>query len=106
MIGIFEVSRVINGDTFVVKPRWKWDGYPGDHVRAVGYNAPELSASGRRRGVAFIYWNNLESLILGEKITITEALKLDGDCLVCRVTFNGRDLATYFTELEDLTSVA
>jgi len=45
-MSVFTVTAIIDGDTFEVTPRWKWNEDTGTRVRPTGYDATELYAYG------------------------------------------------------------
>lgn len=87
----FQVTRIIDGDTFDVNPNWKWGGESGDRVRPTGYDAAEV---GTRGGSAATAW--LSGLILGRSIQLGNAYRIDRGRLVCDVYFNGHELSNYY----------
>jgi endonuclease YncB( thermonuclease family) len=89
----FTVTQVIDGDTFEVSPAWKWNGHEGTRVRPTGYNAPELDEPGGQAAR-----DKLRRLILHKQVELRTAYKVDRGRLVCDVYFQGRNLASYFTE--------
>lgn len=89
----FTVVRVVDGDTFDVDPQWRWNGQTGSRVRPGGYNAPE--AGSLAGGMATM---KLSRLILGKKVQLGAAHRLDRGRLVCDVYLHGTNLATHFPE--------
>ena len=89
----FKVIEVIDGDTFGVDPTWKWNGQSGSRVRPTGYDAPELDEYGGQAAK-----DKLAKLILGQKVDLRKAHRIDRGRLVCDVYFNGKYLADYFPE--------
>lgn len=87
----FQVTRIIDGDTFEVSPQWNWGQESGNRVRPTGYDAAELGAQGGAAATA-----RLSGLILGRSVQLGTAYRLDRGRLVCDVFFNGRNLADYF----------
>jgi len=90
----FTVTEVIDGDTFRVKPPWKWKNKTGDIVRPTGYNTPEEGEpryeEAKRR---------LIDLILNKKVEVTNPKTIDDyDRLVADAYYNGKNLADYFPE--------
>ena len=83
----FTVMQVIDGDTFDVDPGWEWNGSSGSRVRPTGYDAPELNEYGGKAAK-----KKLTDLILGEKVTLGAAHRVDRGRLVCDVSFGGRRL--------------
>ena len=59
----FNVTSIIDGDTFEVSPQWQWNGQTGTRVRPAGYDAPELHAYGGQ-----VAKDKLSKLILGEQV--------------------------------------
>ena len=87
----FTVSAVVDGATFDVTPVWKWEGQAGKRVRPTGYDASELrNWDGAAAKAA------LERRILGKRIELGAAHKVDRGRLVCEVYINGKKLADYF----------
>ena len=89
----FTVKQVIDGDTFDVSPRWRWNEQTGDRVRAYDYDAPELGEPGGREAK-----EKLERLILGKEVELGTAHTIDRGRLVCDVFYEGKNLADYFPE--------
>lgn len=87
----FQVTRIIDGDTFEVNPNWTWSGESGVRVRPTGYDAAEVGARGGAAATS-----RLSNLILGRSIQLGNAFRVDRGRLVCDVFFNGRNLADYF----------
>ena len=94
-MSVFTVTAVIDGDTFEVTPRWKWNGDTGTRVRPTGYDATELHAYGGQAAK-----NKLSNLIRGEEVDLRTAHKIDRGRLVCDVYYQGRNLADYFPEYQ------
>jgi len=89
----FQVSGIVDGDTFDVSGGWTWNNQKGDRVRPTGYDAPELSEPGGQAAK-----NRLTNLILNRTVQIGPAHTVDRGRLVADVSFNGRNLADYFPE--------
>lgn len=89
----FTVSQIIDGDTFAVSPKWKWNGEIGDRVRPTGYDTPELGTADGKAAK-----QKLECLILNQQIELGKVATLDRGRLVCDVFFNGHNLADYFRD--------
>ena len=89
----FIVTKIIDGDTFVVKPNWKWNNQEGDIVRTNGYDAPEKEQPGYQAAK-----DKLTSLILGQDIEINNPIKVTFNRLLCDVFFQDKNLADYFPE--------
>jgi len=94
-MSVFTVTAIIDGDTFEVTPRWKWNGDTGTRVRPTGYNAPELHTYGGQAAK-----EKLSRLILGEEVELGTAYRVDRGRLVCDVYFRGKNLADYFPEYQ------
>ena len=71
----FNVTSIIDGDTFEVSPQWQWNGQTGTRVRPAGYNAPELHTHGGE-----VAKNKLSKLILGDQVDLRTAYQnlMDG----------------------------
>ena len=91
----FTVVSVIDGDTFDVSPSWQWNGQSGSRVRPTGYDAPELHAPGGAAAKA-----KLAALILGRRVELRAAHRIDHGRVVSDVYFQGRNLADYFPEYQ------
>lgn len=91
----FQVTSIIDGDTFEVSPQWKWNGQTGTRVRPTGYNAPELPTS---KGQAAK--NKLSRLIHGTQVELREGYKVDRGRLICDVYIQNQNLAKYFSEYQ------
>lgn len=89
----FKVVNTVDGDTFDVSPWWNWREQSGERVRPTGYDAPELHAYGGQAAKA-----KLTRLILGEKVDLRTAYRVDRGWLVCDVYLRGKNLADYFPE--------
>lgn len=89
----FKVINVIDGDTFDVTPKWKWNSQTGNRVRPTGYDAPELHEPGGQAAK-----EKLKRLILNQEVDLREAHTIDRGRLVCDVYYNGRNLADYFSD--------
>jgi len=87
----FRVSEIVDGDTFAVENGWQWNGQTGERVRPTGYNAPELGKPGGAQAKS-----RLSNLILGKKVHIPRAHRVDRGRLVADVYYKGRNLASYF----------
>jgi endonuclease YncB( thermonuclease family) len=87
----FQVTRIIDGDTFEVNPNWNWNGESGNRVRPTGYDAAETGTYGAAAATS-----RLSNLILGRSVQLGNAYRVDRGRLVCDVFFNGRNLADYF----------
>ncbi len=94
-MSVFTVTAIIDGDTFEVSPRWKWNGDTGTRIRPTSYDATELHAYGGQAAK-----NKLSNLILGEEVDLRTAHKIDRGRLVCDVYYQGRNLADYFPEYQ------
>jgi endonuclease YncB( thermonuclease family) len=89
----YKVTNVIDGDTFDVSPKWKWDDKEGSTVRANGYNTPEESQPGYQAAK-----DKLTSLILGEQVELKNPVSVTYGRLLCDVYYKGKNLADYFPE--------
>ncbi len=89
----FNVTRIIDGDTFVVSPNWEWNGYKGNRVRPIGWDAPEIGTPGYYEATC-----KLESLILLKNVELKNVIKLSYDRLLCTVYLNGVNIADYFKQ--------
>ena len=95
----FTVTAVVDGNTFAVSPRWKWNDQSGNHIRPTGYHAPELHTYGGQAARG-----NLSRLILGRQVEIRTMYKIvEQSSLVCDVFFQDRYLADYFPEYQSDT---
>jgi len=91
----FNVTEIIDGDTFDVSPQWKWNGEIGNRVRPAGYDAPEINAYGGQAAK-----NKLARLLNGRQVELGTAHKIDRGRLVCDVYLGNNNLADYFPECQ------
>lgn len=91
----FEVTEIIDGDTFKVSPNWKWNEESGDTVRANGYNAPEEGQPGYEDAK-----EKLKRLILGKQVELKNSIKVTYGRLLCDVYVDGKNLADFFPEYQ------
>jgi endonuclease YncB( thermonuclease family) len=89
----FTVTEVIDGDTFKVSPTWKWRERNGNVVRPLGYNTLEENESGYTEAT-----KKLADLILNKEVDLSDYTAFTYGRLLCKVTFEGKDLADYFEE--------
>lgn len=92
-MSMFNVTAIIDGDTFDVSPQWKWNGETGSRVRPAGYDAAELQAYGGQAAK-----DKLSKLIYGRQVDLRTAYKVDRGRLVCEVFVGNKNLADYFPE--------
>lgn len=92
---MFTVNNVIDGDTFTVSPKWKWENESGDTIRPNGYDSPEKGEAGCEAAT-----NKLKNLIQGKEVELKNAIKLTYGRLLCDVYFNGKNLKDYFPEYQ------
>lgn len=92
---VFEVTEVIDGDTFKVSPNWKWDDKEGDTVRPNGYNTPEQGQPGYQAAK-----EKLEGLILGKNVELKNAIKITYGRLLCDGYIDGKNIASFFPEYQ------
>jgi len=89
----FTVVSVVDGDTFDVSPQWQWKGQTGSRVRAAGYDTPELVTLAGQ-----VAKDKLQKLILGKRVELGSAYRVDRGRLVGETYYLGRNLADYFPE--------
>jgi len=87
----FNVTQIIDGDTFTVSPEWTWNGNFGNRVRPTGYDAPEAGTPGAADATS-----RLGRLLLHQTIELRNAATIDRGRIVCDVYLNGGNLAEYF----------
>jgi len=84
----FTVTKVIDGDTFDVRPAWKLkDGKGGNRVRIASFNATEASDWGGKTAT-----QKLKNLIEGEEVELKNPVNISYGRLVCDVFINGKDI--------------
>lgn len=88
------VTRIIDGDTFRIRPKWLWYGKSGDKIRPAGYNARERGEEEFRKAKL-----RLKKIILG-KVVDLNPIKMSYDRLLCDVYINNVNLAKYFPEYQ------
>ena len=87
-----KVAYIEDGDTFIVKPNWVWQGKEGDVIRPTGYDTPEKGAK------EYIEMTNkLAILILNKEVEINP-VSFSYDRLVCDVYIDGKNIADFFPE--------
>ena len=91
----FKVIKVIDGDTFDVRPQWKWNGQSGSRVRPTGFNAPEINTFTGQKAR-----EKLSKLIFGKSVELGSAYRIDRGRIVCDVYYDGKNLADYFPEYQ------
>jgi micrococcal nuclease len=90
---IFEVTKVIDGDTFEVSPNWKWNKQKGNTVRLNGYDTPEKGKPGYEAAK-----DKLTRLIYSKDVELKNVIKTTYGRLLCDVYYKGKNLADYFPE--------
>jgi endonuclease YncB( thermonuclease family) len=89
----FKVTKVIDGDTFEVSPKWKWNKQEGNVIRPKGYNTPEEGKPGYQAAK-----DKLTKLILSGEVELKNAITITYGRLLCDVYYNGKNLSDYFSE--------
>lgn len=90
---MWEVTGIVDGDTFVVSPRWEWKRETGDRVRPIGYNAPEWGKPGSQDAR-----EKLTKILFGRQVELRNPVDIDRGRLVCEVFIDGRNVADFFPE--------
>ena len=93
----FKVIKIIDGDTFEVTPKWKFNNTKGTGVRPTGYDTPERGQVGYKEAA-----NKLSSLLLNKNVELKKPIKLSYTRLLCEVYYNRKNLASYFPEYKNL----
>ncbi len=89
-MALFNVTEVVDGDTFVVSPGWQVNTKKGDRVRIADFNAPELRQHG-----GDVAHKKLQNLILRQDVELyTRAIDTYGR-LVAVVHLNGQNITQY-----------
>lgn len=83
----FKVTSVIDGDTFDVKPGWKWDDKNGERVRIANYDAKEADEWGGKTAT-----QKLKDLIQGKEVELKNAVNISYGRVVCDVYLKGKDI--------------
>lgn len=89
----YRVIRIVDGDTFIISPRWEWGFKTGDRVRPLGYDTPERGQPGYHETTL-----KLSKLILNKFVILKNPVKLSYGRLLCQVYFRGRNLSSFFPE--------
>lgn len=89
----FTVSSVRGDGNLRVKYGWKVGNKKGAFIKPAGCTGAEPGSASYHRNKKRLY-----ELILGKQVQVGEVVKLDRGSLVCRVYYEGRDLAEYFPE--------
>jgi len=95
MENMFEVIKILDGNTFEVTPFWQWHNENGVIVSARGYRAPATGEADHEK-----IKTKLMELLFGECVTLKDAVAIKDDALVCRVYIQDKDLADYFSEYQ------
>ena len=82
------VTKVIDGDTLDVTPKWRFGGTSGKRVRLAGVDAPELDEWGGKASR-----KRLSDLVLNQEVELRNRKSLSYGRLVCDVYLNGRNIA-------------
>ena len=89
----YKVTKIIDGDTFEVTPMWHCKDKTGSVIRAAGYDTPERGQAGYGEAK-----EKLTRLLLNEEVELGEPLTITYDRLLCKVFYDGKDVAEYFRE--------
>ena len=92
---LFEVTKILDGNTFEVTPFWQWHNENGVIVSARGYQAPATGEADYEE-----IKTKLMELLFGERVTLTDAVAIKDDTLVCKVFIQDKDLAEYFSKYQ------
>ncbi len=87
----FEVTKILDGNTFEVTPFWEWQDENGNRVQATGYEPPAAGEPGYEA-----MQNSLMELLFGERVALTDPEAIKDDALVCTLQVNGQNLAEHF----------
>jgi len=87
---MFEVTKIIDENTFEVTPFWEWHGENGVLIHVASYKAPAPGKPGHEK-----FKNRLMELLLGKRVTLKDAMAIEDDALVCEVCIDGLNLAEY-----------
>ena len=96
---MFNVVKIINGNTIQVSPGWKWGEFSGSQIKINGYNVPGSQYD------SFAV-SKLTTLIMGKPIDLKNPLSVKkeeagGEILTCSVFLNDVDISQYFPELKE-----
>ena len=92
----FQVTSIIDGNTFTVSPRWKWKNIKGDIVKASGYEIPAGGKPGHKNSKG-----RLSTLVLGKTVVLKKVEECKYGCLFCNVYVEGKNLTSFFTEFKN-----
>jgi len=87
----FKVVEIIDGDTFIISPGWKWNNEIGARIRPTGYDTPEKGEPQFQETK-----EKLEQLLLNKEVELKNPVKLSYGRLLCDIYLNGRNLKTFF----------
>lgn len=90
---LFIVTKIFDGDTFEINPKWNWNDDTGKVIGLKGYNSPVLGQSGYKEAK-----ERLEQLILNKQVDLRNPVNLSTGRLLCNVYIDGKPLEEY---LED-----
>ena len=91
MSKLFEVTKILDGNTFEVTPFWQWHNENGVLVSARGYQAPAAGEPNHEKIKTI-----LMELLFGECVTLKDAVAIKDDALVCSVHIRGKNLSEFF----------
>jgi len=91
----FKVVEIIDGDTFKVSPKWKWNNQPGNIIRPNGYDTPEKGEPGYQEAT-----QRLRDLIFQKQVELKNAIRITYGRLLCDVYVNGKNLADCFKDYQ------
>ena len=92
-MAMFEVTEVIDGNTFDVTPEWKRQRQTGKRVRIKDYDVPEPWTKGGSEARI-----NLLTLILSKKVELGSESDVKYGRLVCDVFYNGKNIIDYLRQ--------
>lgn len=86
----FTVTRVIDGDTIEVSPKWSFKNKSGSRVRLADVNAPELKQQGGPEAKEL-----LENMILNENVELKNPRNISYERLVCDVYLGNNNIVDF-----------
>ncbi len=95
---LFKVNKIIDGDTIIVSPDWKWNAKEGNIVRIFGYLTP-----GQGYPTEFAK-NKLIKLLLNKEVELKAPFipnNFPPKTIACRVFINSVDVSRYFPEFNN-----
>ncbi|MCK4654781.1 MAG: hypothetical protein KAU01_10090 [Candidatus Cloacimonetes bacterium] len=94
---LFIVTKIFDGDTFEINPKWNWNDDTGKVIGLKGYNSPVLGQAGYKEAK-----ERLEQLLLDKQVDLRNPVNLSTGRLLCDVFLDGEDVQEHLgSEIEE-----